>query len=123
MSISDTGLSDVVTVGQSLVAQLRSTEPVGRLVVNLRSAVENPAQDIVLKNGDTLMVPETTQSVTVLGEVQYATSHVYDGTMDRDDYILRSGGLTSRADERRIYVVRASGEVVTRAGSRWFSRS
>lgn len=123
ISVSDTGLTDAITVGQSLVAQLRSSEPVGRLVIDLRAIYADPEQDIVLKNGDTLMVPETTQSVTVLGEVQYATSHLFDAMLDRDDYILRSGGLTSRADRRRIYVVRASGEVVARGGSRWFSRS
>ena len=39
---------------------------------------------------------------------------------NRDDYIAKSGGLTSRADQRRIYVVRANGEVVADSGVRWF---
>jgi hypothetical protein len=33
-----------------------------------------------------------------------------------------SGGLTRRADKKRIYVVRASGAVVTGNRSRWFGR-
>ena len=123
ISISDSTLADSITVGQSLVMQLRSTEPVGRLVIDLQEISLDPAADLVLRDGDTLMVPETTQSVTVLGEVQYATSHLFDDSLDRDDYILRSGGLTSRADRRRIYVVRANGEVVARGRSAWFSRS
>jgi len=123
ISISDTGLSDAVTVGRALVAQLRNTEPVGRLVIDLRRIVENGDEDILLRGGDTLMVPQTTQAVTVLGEVQYATSHLYDEGLSRDDYILRSGGMTSRADQRRIYVVRANGQVVARPGSVWFARS
>ena len=55
--------------------------------------------DIVLKDGDQLMVPDQRQEVTVLGEVQYAASHVFDRSSSRDDYIDKSGGLTSRADK------------------------
>ena len=58
----------------------------------------------------------------MLGEVQSATSHVYDGSLGRDDYINLSGGVTARADEKRIYVVRANGSVIANTGARWFSR-
>lgn len=34
-----------------------------------------------------------------------------------------SGGLTRRADKKLIYVVRASGAVVTGSRSRWFGRA
>jgi polysaccharide export outer membrane protein len=49
----------------------------------------------------------------VLGEVQYATSHRFDPRLSRDDYIRQSGDVTPRADERRVYVVRANGAVVS----------
>ena len=80
------------------------------------------ATDLILQNGDELAVPEFRQEVSVLGEVQYPTSHIYEPGLSRDDYLGRSGGLTRRADEDRIYVVRANGEVVTGGGARWFSR-
>ena len=67
-------------------------------------------------------MPGISQEVTVLGEVQSATSHVYDGGLGRDDYINLSGGVTARADEKRIYVGRANGSVIANTGSRWFSR-
>src|SRR5690606_27920764 len=55
------------------------------------------------------------------GEVQYATSHIYQPGLGRDEYINASGGLTSNADKRRIYIVRANGAVVAGDGSRrWF---
>jgi hypothetical protein len=74
-----------------------------------------------MQDGDQLMIPQVTQEVTVLGEVQYATSHLHSPKLTRTDYVERSGGLTANADEDRIYVVRASGEVVTSKGSsRWF---
>ena len=111
-------------VGQALLANLRSTQAVGRLVIDLdrsMAAREGSEQDIVLKNGDTLIVPRVTQEVTVLGEVQSATSHLYRAELGRDDYINMSGGLTTKADDERIYVVRADGSVVTRSGNSWFS--
>jgi hypothetical protein len=55
----------------------------------------------------------------VLGEVQSVTSHLYREGLGRDDYIAMSGGLTQRADDDRIYVVRADGSVVAQSNS-WF---
>jgi polysaccharide biosynthesis/export protein len=115
-----------LTVGQSLLANLRDTKPVGRLVIDLdrsMNAAPGSEQDVVLKDGDRLMVPRVTQEVTVLGEVQSATSHLYRAELSRNDYIAMSGGLTTRADEDHVYVVRANGSVVTRTGNTWFGGS
>jgi len=76
--------------------------------------------DIVMRAGDVLMVPVRSQEVTVIGEVQYATSHFYDQALARDDYVNLSGGTTANADNKRIYVVRANGAVVAGKSSRWF---
>jgi polysaccharide biosynthesis/export protein len=115
-----------LTVGQQLLENLRDAEPVGRLVINLeRSMRANPGenQDIVLKDGDRLLVPRVTQEVTVIGEVQSPTSHLYSDGLSRDDYIRMSGGMTQRADQKRIYVVRADGSVVGASGRAWFGGS
>lgn len=117
---------EALTVGQSLLAHVREAKPVGRLVIDLnRSMNARPGSelDIVLKNGDRVLVPRVTQEVTVIGEVQSVTSHLYRANLSRDDYIAMSGGLTPRADADHIYVVRADGSVVTRSGSRWFNPS
>jgi protein involved in polysaccharide export with SLBB domain len=124
VAVSDPNASNTITTGQSLIAQLRDTAATGRLVIRLDDLVSGAEDaDLVLKNGDQLIVPDERQEVTVLGEVQYATSHVFERGLSRDDYIARSGGLSQRADQKRIYVVRASGEVVSGQGARWFSRS
>ncbi len=57
-----------------------------------------------------------------MGEVQYPTSHLYQDGLGREDYINLSGGVSAQADERRIYIVRANGEVGGTQGSRWFSQ-
>jgi polysaccharide biosynthesis/export protein len=68
-------------------------------------------------------VPRFQQQVTVIGEVQSTTSHLYNPDLSRDDYIALSGGTTTRADKRRIYVVHANGSVVAASGHRWFESS
>ncbi|HEY3515897.1 MAG TPA: SLBB domain-containing protein, partial [Gammaproteobacteria bacterium] len=123
LSVTDPASAGTLTTGQALVSQLRSAVPTGRWAIRLDEIVAGSVEsDIVLKGGDELMVPDQRQEVTVLGEVQYATSHVWNRSLSRDDYIDRSGGTSQRADKKRIYVVRANGEVVADSGGAWFRR-
>lgn len=120
------GASTALSVGQSLLTQLRSAKAVGRLVIDLPAALAAQGgsdADIALRGGDQLIIPKQRQEVTVLGEVQNSTSHFYRADLSRDDYINLSGGVTRKADDGQIYVVRADGSVVARGSSRWFSRS
>ena len=126
MSAQEAGkdAGQALAVGESLLAGLREAKPVGRLVIDLeRSSKAKPGSelDIVLKDGDRLLVPRVAQEVTVIGEVQSTTSHLYRADLTRDDYIAMSGGLTPRGDKNHIYVVRADGSVVARTGSAWFN--
>jgi len=119
--------SDALETGQQLLDQLEATEAVGRLVIDLDqiagdAARQNLVANLELRDGDNLLVPKRAQEVTVIGEAQQNTSHLYRPGLNRDDYIAQSGGLTRRADKRQIYVVRASGMVVPSKRSRWFGR-
>ncbi len=117
--------TETLAIGQSLLLDLRNAEPVGRLVIDLDRIMADASgsaavADVILKDGDVLRVPQTAQEVTVIGEVQSPTSHLYDASLGRDEYIRLSGGSTQKADDKRIYVVRANGSVETGSGSRWF---
>jgi protein involved in polysaccharide export with SLBB domain len=113
-----------LVVGQQLIQQLRNTKPVGRLVINIDQVMSGKSgADVVLRDGDQLLVPKKTQDITILGEVQSPTSHIYQPGVTRDEYIARSGGTTQRADKGRIYVVRANGDVVTGHRGGWFRRT
>jgi len=117
-------VSQAMTAGQGLLANLQATEAVGRLVIDFDAVMQAPPgshADIVLKDGDQLVVPRRTQEVTVIGEVQGGASHLYQPGLSREDYIARSGGFTQRADSRRVFVIRANGEVTGGASSAWFS--
>jgi len=119
---ADAGGSDTLSTGQVLLEQLRNTEAVGRLVIGFDALTVGSGESVEVRDGDRLLVPTTTQVVTVLGETQQNTSHLYRDGMLRDDYINLSGGFTRRADRKLIYVVRANGAVVAGSRSRWFGR-
>lgn len=119
-------VGQALTVGQQLLNQLKEAEAVGRLVIDLRRAMAaepGSSSDIVLRDGDLLIIPKLKQEVTVIGEVQNSTSHFYNERLDRDDYLSMSGGLTRKADRGAIYVVRADGSVISNESVGWFRRS
>jgi protein involved in polysaccharide export with SLBB domain len=118
--------AQALVAGQALLDELRKSEPVGRLVIDLPrviAAAPGSTDDVILKDGDRLAVPRQTQEVTVLGEVQSGTSHLYDAALGRDDYVGLSGGMTQKADADRIYIVRANGGVEAASSSKWFGGS
>ena len=117
----DPANAQAVVAGQALVNRLRNTQPVGRLVIDIPAIIEgDTTQNIVLRSNDRIFIPPVSQEVTVLGEVQYPTSHVFSAGLDRDGYIAMSGGTTDNSDIARIYTVHASGRVDISTGSRWF---
>ena len=125
-AVAAAGASQGLVVGQQLLAELRTTKPIGRLVVHLnrvwRGAPGAPG-DVTMRNGDFLYVPKKTQEVTILGEVQNPTSQIYQPGWSRSEYIAKSGGVTQNADKKRIYIVRANGDVVGGQRTGWFRRS
>ncbi len=119
--------ANTMIVAKSLLSELKSEQAVGRLVINLPRIMRKPADspyDVVLRNGDELIVPKFEQEVTVIGEVEDPTSHLYQPGLSRSAYIRMSGGFTSQAAPDKVYVVEANGSVVRRTGgSWWFSQS
>ena len=126
VAAGQTGGAATLSLTQSLLSQLRGSKAIGRMVIDLPRLMREPVgsqDDVYVRDGDQLIVPRFQQQVTVLGEVQNTTSLLYNPRLSRDDYIAQSGGLTRRADQRQIYVVRANGSVLANDGSRWFQTS
>jgi protein involved in polysaccharide export with SLBB domain len=119
------GAGQAMVIGNQLLQELRDSKPVGRLVINISEVLKHPGQagDVLLRDGDRLLIPKQTQEITILGEVQSPTSHIYRPGLTRDDYIAMSGGATQRADLKRIYIVRANGDVLSGGRKGWFRKS
>ena len=116
------GKSSDISDAQTLLDELTSSEAVGRLVIDLSAVLEAGQDDVKLKDGDVLVVPEYRQEIAVLGEVQQPTAHLFKAGFDIHDYINLSGGTNSRADRKRTYLVKADGSVIIPKRSGWLSR-
>ncbi|MCS4308824.1 protein involved in polysaccharide export with SLBB domain [Rheinheimera pacifica] len=116
---SPTAPADVIT----MIAELEKQKPVGRLVIDLEGVISgNPLHHIQVQNGDQLIIPRRNHTISILGEVQHASSHRFDPKRSLDDYLKLAGGMRKRADEERVYVIRADGSVLVPENN-WFAVS
>jgi polysaccharide export outer membrane protein len=75
--------------------------------------------NIVVTDGDRLIIPKISNTVTVIGEVKRAGTHTFQDELSLDDYIDLSAGFTRRADDGGIYVVKGNGSVVNLERDLW----
>lgn len=105
-----------------LVERLRALKPTGRVVLNLRLESRS-LPDLLLEDGDRLLVPPLPTTVGVFGSVFNASSYLFVPNRALKDYLRLAGGPTKGADEDSVFVIRANGEVVSnRQNSGWFQR-
>jgi polysaccharide biosynthesis/export protein len=108
----------------SMLSKLRNQESQGRLVIDLDKFLEaDSSSGLLVKDGDILFVPALPYAISVAGEVQFPSSHLFDEKIDVKGYIYKSGGYTQNADEARTFVVKANGSVLSLKGNAWFGKS
>ncbi len=90
------------------------------MVLDLSSLddLEHSPDNIVLQNGDTLIIPAEPSSVQVLGQVYNPNAIVYQAGLTVENYLQRVGGPTEGADRDHIYVIEANGSILTDEGVR-----
>ncbi|MEK9773777.1 MAG: SLBB domain-containing protein, partial [Opitutae bacterium] len=112
------------SAANAMISRLRNSESQGRLVINLEQMLHgSKSKNLLVKSGDILRIPQIPYAVSVSGEVQYPSSHLYDKSFDMNDYLSRSGGFTQNADEDRTFVVKANGSVMSKKGANaWFGK-
>ena len=69
--------------------------------------------DIVLEDGDRLLVPSKPSVVSVMGMVYNENAFMYKPGKHVSDYLEQAGGPTRDADKDRIYLLRANGTVAS----------
>ena len=87
-----------------------STYTVG---IDLEAALTNPGSDadLVLREGDQLIVPEYINTVKISGNVMYPNVVTYNPNMTVKDYVQMAGGYGYRSKRSRAYVVYLNGTV------------
>jgi protein involved in polysaccharide export with SLBB domain len=109
----------------STLGQLATNLPIGRVVIHISSDIQqwkgSPA-DIVLRDGDTLMIPKRASVVMVAGQVFNPTAITAQSGRSAKWYLSQAGGLTPIAEKKGVFVVRADGSVLSAksGGGAWF---
>ena len=86
-----------------------NTEPNGRIAGEFYENSQN-SKKFTLMNGDSILIPANSTTVTVQGEVLNSTSFIFNEDMEYEDYIAASGGFSDFADKRATFVIRANGQ-------------
>ena len=71
----------------------------------------SPELDTNLEDGDSVIIPLTTQQVYIFGEVNNTGAIRYQPGQSIQDYLASSGGLLESADNTNIFVVHPNGEL------------
>ncbi len=89
---------------------LGSTYNVG---IELDKALENPGSeiDVVLREGDRIVVPQYLNTVKINGEVMYPNTVSFIDGKKVKHYIEQSGGYTSNAKKSQAYIVYMNGTI------------
>jgi polysaccharide export outer membrane protein len=96
----------------SIADKLEGFKGKGRLLVRLSDALAgDKIANLEVVDGDTLIIPRRSETVTVVGEVRRQGTHSFQAGLTVDDYLGLSAGMTARADADSVYIVRADGSV------------
>ena len=84
------------------------------VVIHLESALLNPGDDrwdVILREGDRLIIPQFNNTVSVSGEVMYPTTLTYTPGASLSHYIEQSGGYSLKSKKSRVFAIQMNGTV------------
>ena len=100
--------------GQGLdTTMVTRTDSIYYVGINLDKALENPGSDydIILREGDRLVVPEYNGTVKINGNVMYPNTVAYSEGKGYKWYVNQAGGFGNRAKKSRTYILYQNGTV------------
>lgn len=86
--------------------------------IDLEKALKKPGSDddIILREGDILTIPQLANTVKISGGVMYPNTVNYNKKMSLDSYIRQAGGYSRLAMKSKPFVIYMNGKVAT---GRW----
>jgi len=104
----------LITNGDSLDMKKLDMGDTRSIGINLDMALKHPGSDewdIVLQNGDRLIVPQYSNTVSINGEVMYPNTVAYSPDANLKYYINMAGGYSQNAKKSRVFAVNMNGTV------------
>jgi polysaccharide biosynthesis/export protein len=98
------------------VERMKGVRASGRVVLELRpnATGTDALPDLVLEDGDRLLIPFRPATVNVIGSVYNSNAFIYKPGKTVGDYLRLAGGPTRGGDKGREFVIRADGSTVSK---------
>lgn len=99
---------------RATVERMRGLKSTGRIVLELKpnATSANSLPDLVLEDGDRLLVPFRPATVSVIGSVYNSGAFIFKPGKSVSDYLRLAGGPTRSGDKSHSFVIRADGSTV-----------
>lgn len=81
--------------------------------IDLTQAMSKPGcdKDIILRNGDRIEIPQRNNTVRISGDVLYPNTVPYIEDKSASYYINQAGGIASRGQRSKAFIIYANGQV------------
>jgi len=89
------------------VERARLIQPLGR-VVTARNGIQ---QNLLLQEGDVIVIPPKSNVVRISGEVMMAQAVMHQAGTTAADYIKDAGGYTDRGDDDKVIIIHPNAEI------------
>lgn len=90
---------------KQFIEKARKIEPKGQVVLNAKNM-----NDLILEQGDILVIPEKTSVIMVHGEVTFPNAVAWQAKTTAADYIDKVGGYTQKSNKSKVVVIHQNGE-------------
>ncbi|HJL14949.1 MAG TPA: SLBB domain-containing protein, partial [Sandaracinaceae bacterium LLY-WYZ-13_1] len=112
LALSDTNNEAQIRVREAelvraFVERARDVEPLGLMVTSSAGRQLN----VLLQDGDTVVIPPATNVVHVVGEVRIPHAVMYRPDLNVHEYVAMAGGYSLRANRDRVIIRRANAEI------------
>lgn len=107
------GLTPYAYLKGAILIRTKDTPDNLRVGIHLDKIIKNKGgeHDLILKEGDELIIPSEKQTIVVSGEVLSQVMTRYEKGKSVRSYIHSAGGFSSRAKRNSVYVIYANGDV------------
>lgn len=110
MSQQNIGENINLTPIMTLASDIKNSPPNGRIVVDINN--ENYGNDLNIMDGDSVLIPESTNNVYVYGEVSKEGAVTFESNQNLEHYIDKTGGYKQFANFESIYILHPNGETL-----------
>lgn len=107
-------LIKIATLNDSTDIRKIQINDVPYVAIHLESALANPGDDrwdVILREGDRLIIPQFNNTVSVSGEVMYPTTLIYTPGATLSHYIEQCGGYSLKSKKSRVFAIQMNGTV------------